>query len=174
MTDLISQTGSREWTHLAVVENGVVVRQDDKPLTGWFTDDGIRPTDEWLASQGYYGLFIDDRPPVSPAEGEARLTPLDMWQVDELNSTVTATWQIYYWNEEEKEEVLRQQWKIVRAERNLRLADSDWTQLADTAQTIGAYYLDYRQALRDIPENTQNPFEVEWPVYPLEGEGAGS
>jgi hypothetical protein len=47
-------------------------------------------------------------------------------------------------------------WAALRAERNARLAASDWTQVAD-APVDAAAWAAYRQALRDMPENTADP-----------------
>lgn len=64
--------------------------------------------------------------------------------------------------------IVDKQWEDLRAERNRRLAESDWTQLADcpldTMEKL--QYLNYRQALRDLPENTEDPTNPVWPVKP--------
>jgi hypothetical protein len=59
-------------------------------------------------------------------------------------------------------------WAELRTARNLRLTDCDWTQLGD-AQLTGAKVTEwqtYRQVLRDIPENTEDPSVVDWPSLP--------
>lgn len=53
----------------------------------------------------------------------------------------------------------------VRAERNRKLADSDWTQLAD-APIDQTAWATYRQALRDVPTQAGFPHEVTWPTEP--------
>lgn len=53
----------------------------------------------------------------------------------------------------------------VRAERNAKLAASDWTQVAD-APVDKAAWATYRQALRDISTQTGFPWEVTWPTEP--------
>lgn len=53
----------------------------------------------------------------------------------------------------------------VRAERNQKLAVSDWTQLAD-APVDKAAWAAYRQALRDITTQAGFPWAVDWPVAP--------
>lgn len=58
--------------------------------------------------------------------------------------------------------------KSVRDSRNVKLKESDWTQLADAtlpAETIQAWAT-YRQALRDIPSQAGFPWEVVWPTQP--------
>jgi len=56
-------------------------------------------------------------------------------------------------------------WKAIRAQRDRRLAASDWTQVAD-APVDGAAWATYRQELRDLPQNYILPDDVEWPEEP--------
>jgi hypothetical protein len=53
----------------------------------------------------------------------------------------------------------------IRAMRNQFLADCDWTQVAD-APVDQAAWATYRQALRDIPQQTGFPEDVVWPTEP--------
>jgi hypothetical protein len=53
----------------------------------------------------------------------------------------------------------------VRAERNAKLAETDWTQLVDSPVDHAAWF-EYRQALRDIPSQAGFPWTVEWPTQP--------
>ena len=55
---------------------------------------------------------------------------------------------------------------IVRNDRDRLLAETDWTQAADIPQATKDKWMPYRQALRDVPEQTGFPFEVVWPVKP--------
>lgn len=57
-------------------------------------------------------------------------------------------------------------WDALRAERNKRLTASDWTQLNDSPLKDNQNWLDYRQALRDLPSNTAYPEQVVWPNEP--------
>ena len=58
--------------------------------------------------------------------------------------------------------------RTVRADRNRRLRESDWTQLADSVLDAEAMVLwqSYRQALRDVPQQTGFPDGVDWPLPP--------
>jgi Phage tail assembly chaperone protein len=58
-----------------------------------------------------------------------------------------------------------EQAKSMRHERNQKLSDSDWTQLADSPENKAAWAT-YRQALRDIPTQAGFPWEVQWPTQP--------
>ena len=53
----------------------------------------------------------------------------------------------------------------VRADRAQRLADSDWTQVADAPVDKQAWAT-YRQALRDVPAQAGFPWDVQWPEQP--------
>ena len=58
--------------------------------------------------------------------------------------------------------------ETVRSARNSRLAESDWTQLADqpfSAEDQAAWAA-YRQSLRDLPESAGFPHDVTWPEAP--------
>ena len=56
-------------------------------------------------------------------------------------------------------------WSSLRSERNRLLAQSDWTVLADTPTNTAAWKA-YRQALRDLPANTVDPLNPDWPTPP--------
>lgn len=56
-------------------------------------------------------------------------------------------------------------WDILRSERNRRLSACDWTQTAD-APVDRAAWAAYRQALRDLPANTDDPRDPQWPSPP--------
>ena len=56
-------------------------------------------------------------------------------------------------------------WAAVRAERDALLAACDWTQVAD-APVDAEVWADYRQALRDVPQDFASPDEVVFPAVP--------
>jgi len=58
-----------------------------------------------------------------------------------------------------------EQAKSMRDQRNQKLSDSDWTQLADSPENKAAWAT-YRQALRDVPAQAGFPWEVQWPQQP--------
>lgn len=64
-------------------------------------------------------------------------------------------------------------WQDIRLERNILLVTSDWTQLADlplwARQKLSAFRK-YRQALRDIPQDFEEPSDIIWPKLPNHGE----
>jgi hypothetical protein len=54
--------------------------------------------------------------------------------------------------------------KLLREERNKRLAETDYLALSDL--TLTDEMRAYRQALRDLPANTADPANPVWPVKP--------
>lgn len=56
-----------------------------------------------------------------------------------------------------------EKWKRVRADRNRRLAETDYLALSD--QTLSAEMTTYRQALRDVPTQA-DPDNITWPTKP--------
>src|SRR6056297_564707 len=59
-------------------------------------------------------------------------------------------------------------WAEVRRTRDMRLAESDVTILRsyEKGLTPDPLWVTYRQELRDLPQNTVDPFFVSWPVMP--------
>ena len=56
-----------------------------------------------------------------------------------------------------------EKWKNIRADRNRRLAETDYLALSD--QTLSAEMTTYRQALRDVPTQS-DPDNITWPTKP--------
>lgn len=65
------------------------------------------------------------------------------------------------------EAVADERWKEVRAERNGKMSQSDWTQGADSPLTSSqkSMWRTYRQALRDITDQS-DPLNINWPSPP--------
>jgi hypothetical protein len=59
-------------------------------------------------------------------------------------------------------------WEQLRAERDRRLAETDWiiTMHKEKGTNIPAAWKTYRQALRDLPANTEDPANPVWPTKP--------
>ena len=68
----------------------------------------------------------------------------------------------------EKQKVLKAElpMKMLRMERNRRLAECDWTQSADVPVNIKNAWTAYRQALRDITNTYSSLDDVVWPTKP--------
>jgi hypothetical protein len=59
-------------------------------------------------------------------------------------------------------------WDDLRTERNTKLTESDWTQYNDSPLTdeVKTSWQTYRESLRDLPENTDDPADPTWPTPP--------
>ncbi|WP_321868518.1 tail fiber assembly protein [Burkholderia ubonensis] len=54
----------------------------------------------------------------------------------------------------------------VREKRDALLAATDWTQAPDVPEATASKYADYREALRDLPEQAGWPNDIQWPALP--------
>jgi hypothetical protein len=59
-------------------------------------------------------------------------------------------------------------WLFFRQRRNQLLSDCDWviTMHKELGTNIPAAWKNYRQALRDLPANTEDPANPVWPTKP--------
>ena len=85
--------------------------------------------------------------------------------VEQIGSDWFTKYKVVDFSDEAKASADEQQAKSVREDRNKRLADSDWTQLADS-QVDKSAWATYRQALRDVPKQSGFPWEVTWADAP--------
>jgi len=60
---------------------------------------------------------------------------------------------------------LEQEADEARTQRDALLSESDWTQVPD-APVDQAAWAEYRQALRDLPQQAGFPTEITWPQIP--------
>jgi hypothetical protein len=68
-------------------------------------------------------------------------------------------------DQEAKDALDTTQAEAVRKQRTEKLKDSDWTQVAD-APVDKAAWATYRQALRDVTQQSGFPWTIDWPVAP--------
>ena len=61
-----------------------------------------------------------------------------------------------------------QTWKILRQERNRRLAECDWVVIRATSTDtpVPDEWKTYMQTLRDLPSTTEDPTNPVWPTPP--------
>lgn len=59
-------------------------------------------------------------------------------------------------------------WEEIRAQRNALLQETDWVGLSDVGEiTNKRDWLEYRTALRNIPQSFSTPESVVWPQKPV-------
>jgi hypothetical protein len=85
--------------------------------------------------------------------------------VEEINGKWYTKWVAVDIDDEAKTAKDAEQAKSVRADRNKRISDCDWTQVADSPVDKAAWAT-YRQALRDIPQQAGFPWDIQWPDMP--------
>jgi hypothetical protein len=74
-------------------------------------------------------------------------------------------WVVSEMDDDAKASLDATQAKSVREQRNKLIAECDWTQLED-APVNKQVWANYRQALRDVPEQAGFPWNVTWPTKP--------
>jgi hypothetical protein len=128
-----------------------------KDHTEWFpnTSFGDRgPTLDWIADQGYYVITVW-KPYNHATEKLVPATP-------HLYEGMCCTVDVEPKTEQELKERIKNEWTVIRQQRNRLLAESDWTQLADSPADKDKWAV-YRQELRDITTQ-EDPFSIVWPV----------
>jgi hypothetical protein len=76
---------------------------------------------------------------------------------------------LFLWGEY-PDTLVENKWRLITQYRNELLSRCDWTQLPDAVLTLDEKILwqDYRQLLRDIPQDYLNPDDVVFPTSPNE------
>jgi hypothetical protein len=129
----------------------------DNPSTS-FPVGGISPAD--LAEWNVFPVHFSDQPEVAPlAQRVVELAPMYDGQ------SWIQQWAVEALSQDEINANTAQQAVAVRADRNARLAATDWTQIADSTADKPAWAA-YRQALRDVPAQAGFPQSVTWPQEP--------
>ena len=85
--------------------------------------------------------------------------------VEQVDGNWVWKWSISEMDDDAKAAKDAEQAKSVRATRDSKLAECDWTQLSDS-QVDKAVWATYRQELRDVPAQTGFPYDINWPVKP--------
>lgn len=65
-----------------------------------------------------------------------------------------------------EEDILNDYIEEIRMQRDLKLAETDWTQLPDIPESTKLKWQPYRQALRDITDQPGFPQNFSWPAPP--------
>ena len=122
----------------------VILDPETLGVTDWyFADSLIVPVTPGITLPVPEGLSWSDVKGVQAEDGSVTLTE-DPAKLEDHKATL---------------------WSQLRTERNRRLAASDWTQLPDARVDKDAW-VEYRQKLRDLPGETQDPASPEWPTTP--------
>lgn len=96
--------------------------------------------------------------PIAASEGDVELPfPVADVEYEAEPDVVVSTDQVH--------DPLNDSWETLRTLRDLKLRETDYTQLPDYPHDPLPWQ-EYRQALRDLPANTSDPRAPEWPDEP--------
>jgi len=118
------------------------------------------PSEQMLADWNVFPVKDRPAPAFDPATENCNQTNPTL-----ENSEWVMTWQVSPASAEEIAERLERKSLDARQQRNQLLADCDWTQLSDAPVSSSAW-ANYRQELRDIPEQEGFPWNINWPEEP--------
>lgn len=147
----------------AKIQNGAVVqypysvfqlRSENPNLT-------FPETKEILESMGCFHVVATGHPPYDYTQDCVELTPV----YNAAEQQWEQAWQVNAATQEEVDERTKAEAVAMRQKRNELLAACDWTQLTD-APVDSLAWANYRQALRDIPDQPGFPWNVVWPNTP--------
>lgn len=149
----------------ALIENGAVTKYPysvgDLKRANPNTSFPSAVSDEALQGYGVYRVFFSTQPTLTDTQVLVEGTPVFSAE----DQRWTQVWSVRDITQEEVESRNAAQAASVREERNAKLADSDWTQLADSTADK-ATWASYRKALRDITDQAGFPLTITWPTQP--------
>jgi hypothetical protein len=132
-------------------------------LRRWARDNGgpswDRTTDEVLEALGADVVF--EGPQAQPTRYQIAFRD----GVEQVDGRWFTKYSVADLDDDAKAAKDAEQAKAMREQRNQKLKDTDWTQVAD-APVDKAPWATYRQALRDISAQPGFPWTVNWPEQP--------
>jgi hypothetical protein len=145
----------------AKVVNGVVAEWPIPSLAPLFPNTSFpSPMTEDSLPEGYVMVGVIPQPTSGPNQKVVPGGPVQQ------GGKWVQSWTVLDMEPQEVSERDTARANDVRAERNHRLAECDWTQVAD-APVDKAAWAAYRQALRDVTNQAGFPHNTDWPQEPL-------
>lgn len=149
--------------HYVLIENGTVIEGPRMLPENWRNISGLNLlNNEQILSYGWYPyVFVPYKDDMS--------TKVVIQPLIEITENEYIEWQQV--RDKTPEEIAadtESKWQSVRAQRNIYLQQSDWTQLGDVTFTpdVDIAWKQYRKKLREIT-NFTSPDSVIWPDMPL-------
>lgn len=118
------------------------------------------PSDIALVDFGVMRVFFSPQPDIATNQVLTEDAPI----FSETDQRWTQVWIARDKTTEEIDSEMAAKAAEIRSTRDHLLAESDWTQVADSPVDKAAWAL-YRQALRDISSQDGFPWTVIWPTY---------
>jgi len=121
-------------------------------------------SEETLAAYNAFPVTIREMPTY---DQRTQYVEMDTMPTLEGNSWILG-WTVYNKTAEQIQAYDDMTAKQVRAERDAKLYECDWTQLPDTALTPDqeAAWANYREQLRNVPQQAGFPYNIVWPTKP--------
>ena len=116
-------------------------------------------TDEMASQFNVVPVLPTDPPPEDHTKNVSRTA-------SKIDGNWTEVWVETAASEEEIAQRTSNKAEAVREERDLKLRESDWTQVEDSV-CDKAVWAAYRTGLRDLPMQAGFPWEVTWPSEPV-------
>ena len=149
----------------ALIENGAVKQYPYNIYQLKMANPNVsfpaNPTNALLQEFGMFRVATDAQPSVSNTQVLEEDPPIFSAEYQRW----TQVWRVRDMTAEEVQQQNDSKALEIRTERNQKLSESDWTQLAD-AQIDKAIWATYRQALRDVPSQAGFPWTITWPEAP--------
>jgi len=133
------------------------LRRDNPQIS--FPDD---PSIELLTEWGVFSVTGVPRPEVDHMHNTVEQPPV------QKDGTWMQNWIVTSATPEEVADRTRQKSDELRSERNNLLTASDWTQCKDIPDAISDKWAQYRQQLRDITQQPEFPWGIQWPKPPAD------
>jgi len=116
-----------------------------------------------LTSYGVVEIIEEEQPSFNPD-----IESIEKREPEIVDGQWKIRWEIIPHPNEVLEAIRHQRMNDLRAQRNNLLLETDWivTMHKETGTNIPAAWKQYRQALRDLPANTDDPANPVWPTKP--------
>lgn len=145
------------WISLAILEDGVP-KIDTRPIN-WLNDSGNPLTKEEIINLGYYG--VKQQPYSFDSEKEKVIqNPLEEAIIDEENHEITVTYNVVPLSIDELSALVRSKRDQLLLQSDVLVFSDRWEKWDESKKTL---IKEYRQSLRDIPDQGNFPYQVDWP-----------
>ena len=146
-----------QWISLAVIDNGVPI-YDTRPLT-WLNSEGNLLSKEEIISLGYYGV-VNQEITFDPEREKMIENPLSISDVNEENHTITKTYTVIPFSEQELSLIARQKRDHLLQQTDVLTLADRWESYDDATREL---IRTHRTSLRDIPQQENFPYDIIWP-----------
>lgn len=139
--------------------NNLVEENPNTIFPNEYLADLYRETDSAKDGSSIVEIVLLPEPSVNDRINIAKLNSAPTF----VNGNWCLDWTIRLKTDTELQEETFQEEMKIRLKRNEMLSTTDWSQLADATEDTKQFFVSFRQALRDIPQQEGFPWNVVWP-----------